>query len=88
MAKEFYDWVKLALDNKWLVMMFLGLFTSAGTNIIQMSTNTALETEAEATRGQIAEVATHLSKKKITPQNGSKEFSRGLINAHEQEYHR
>lgn len=88
MAREFYDWVKLALDNKWLVMMFLGLFTSAGANVLQLDTNKSLETEAQAARAQIAEVATYLSKKKTTPQRGSQELSRGLIQEHEQEYHR
>ena len=35
MAKEFYDWVKLALDNKWLVMLCFTGLSSVATNAAQ-----------------------------------------------------
>lgn len=38
MAKELYDWVKLALDNKWLVIACFTGFSSMIANINQQFT--------------------------------------------------
>jgi hypothetical protein len=43
MAKELYDWVKLALDNKWLVIMCFGSLTGVVTGVTQSVTNSDLE---------------------------------------------
>jgi len=36
MAKEFYDWIKLALDNKWLVIACFTGISSMGVNLGQL----------------------------------------------------
>ena len=55
MAKEFYDWIKLALDNKWLVMLLFTGLSSAATNVVQLKTNMNKEAEKQQA---IREVAT------------------------------
>lgn len=59
MAKEFFDWVKLALDNKWLVIMCFTGFSSVVTNAAQLMTNQDLEVETKASQEQIAMIANH-----------------------------
>lgn len=55
MAKELFDWIKLALDNKWLVILLFTGLSSAATNAVQFNTN--LNKEAEKQQA-IREVAT------------------------------
>jgi len=54
MAKEFYDWVKLALDNKWLVIMCFGSLSSLATNAAQMVTNENLVIEKDTAVHEVA----------------------------------
>lgn len=65
MAKELYDWVKLLLDNKWLVMLCLTGAGSISTNIAQVFTVQEKETELISTQNQIAEIANYYAKPKI-----------------------
>jgi len=89
MAKEFYDWIKLALDNKWLVMLLFTGLSSAATNVIQLNTN--LNKEAEKQQA-IREVATGFQqvmveiepKEKITSDCG---ICAKLIKDHERRLH-
>jgi len=59
MAKEPYDWIKLALDNKWLVIMLFTGFSSVVTNATQFISGQDKDIEIQATHKQIAEIANH-----------------------------
>jgi len=90
MAKEFYDWVKLALDNKWLIMLCFTGFGSLVTNATQMVTNSDHEAEKEASNKQIAEIAEYYRQTttpKIVVQKSSCGNCSTLIINHERRLH-
>ena len=51
------DWVKLLLENKWLVVMVLGFLSSASTNVAQVFELDKKEEQIKATQQQVAQVA-------------------------------
>lgn len=90
MAKELYDWVKLALDNKWLVIMCFTGLGSMVTNAAQLVTNQDLEEEQKASQEQIAMIANHYAATttpKIVVQKSSCGNCNFFIKQHEGEFH-
>lgn len=98
MAKEFYDWVKLALDNKWLIMLCFSGLTSLVTNAAQLSNNLDLEaskTKAihEVAKGFQVVMAEIEPKQKVINKTIQKVYKTDcgicttLMNDHKQEYH-
>lgn len=83
MAKELYDWVKLALDNKWLVMLFITSVGGISTGITQYVGKQEAIQNVKESHDQIKNVAEHLTKNK--PKRCSECKS---VQEHEQEYHR
>ena len=93
MAKEFYDWVKLALDNKWLVMLCFTGVSSLLTNANQYMTNSDLETQKikavhEVTKGfQSVMEEIELERKPIKVVKSSCGECSILLKSHIKEYH-
>jgi len=93
MAKEFYDWVKLALDNKWLVMLCFTGLSSIATNAAQFVNHSETEQDLILTQKQVAAVANHYTKPKPVKSTVSKIYKMDcgicttLMSNHKKELH-
>ena len=96
MKATIYDWVKLALDNKWIVMLCLTGFSSLVTNAAQLSNTIALEETktkaihdvAKGFQAVIEEMETKPAKKVINKIYKSDcGICTTLMNDHKKEFH-
>lgn len=86
-----FDWVKLVLENKWLVMLVIGMFSSVATNVGQVFTVQEKEQTIKATQQQVATVAEAYTKEfyKVDnkPDKVDKDCCQTLMRNHIREYH-
>lgn len=90
MAKEFYDWVKLVLDNKWLVMLFFTSLGSMVTNANQYFIGQEDDQIKSAMKEQITVLAdTYIKPKEIIVKSTCSPCGSygSYLNKHLKEYH-